>query len=609
MLDDNLTEDSDEPVALSVRHKVSVRIDGAPGAGVSDVEFDLKAGETLCVVGAVGAGKSVSALSLTRLAKLDGDEGSEEQTLFDGGDRSPLRLSEPKPKTVRRIRGNKVELIFKDPMAILKPGVVLGRQLADGLSVDKSLPRKEIPARLLEILKQAHVAEPEKVLKQNPEDLPKETLQKALIAQALACAPQLLIADEPTIALNLSARPDCLAHIDRLKRETGLGVLLFTQDLGVVAQMADRVIVMDGGKKIEEGPVANIFQNPQEDHTKLLFSAARNLGDMEGKTAPELIPLMGKPEPIPIVIGHLEDEKPLLILRNLVTPFPSKDGFFFRRKPSGNAVEDASFVLPRGETLALVGEPGCGMSRAARSILGLETPQSGEIFMEGQDIVAMRFAAQRKARADMLLIPRDPFDVLNPKKKLGEQVAGPSGLLGGTARSKTRDRAVELFDRVELDHDLLDRYPREVSRGQCQRVLIARAIAQKPKLIVADNMVSQLDAIEQARALNLLLELQSELGISILFVTQDPAAAERVSHQTAFVHLGRIVEIGSRQAVFEDPHHPLTKLLLTSTPLADPDRRMLNDRPILSPVFPVARIPGPTDYIEVSPGHFVMRKH
>ena len=579
--------------------------------GVKDISFDIQPGETVCVVGESGSGKSVSALSLMRLVEFGGGRITGGKLLFDRGDGTPIDMSDAGPDLAREMRGNQIGMIFQEPMTALNPVFTVGRQLAEGLMVHRDLSEKEARAKALDLLKQVRIPEPERRLDQYPHELSGGMRQRVVIAMALACEPRLLIADEPTTALDVTIQAEILALIDRLKKETGTAVLFITHDMAVVAQMADRVVVMYRGEMVEEGTVTEVFDNPEKDYTKALLAAVPKLGEMTGKPYPEPMRLMGKPDPEPIKVEHKPGERPLLEVKNLITRFPVRGGFFRRTVANVHAVEDVSFDLPRGETLSLVGESGCGKSSAGRSILRLVEPLSGQIRLDGADVMAMGPETLRRARADMQMIFQDPFASLNPMMRLVEQVAEPMRNFGGRSASEIRDRVAMLFDRVELPRSFLYRYPHELSGGQRQRVAIARALALNPKLIVADEAVSALDVPVQAQVVNLLMELQADLGISILFISHDMAVVERVSHRTAVMYLGRIVEIGTRQQGFEDPRHPYTKSLMSAVPRADPHNktigRELNFKPIPSPIFAVDHDPGPSLYDEVSPGHLVLK--
>lgn len=598
----------DQPIARIENLRVEFQTKDGPVVGVQDVSFTVNPGETVCIVGESGSGKSVSSLSLMRLVEFGGGDIAGGRLIFDRKEGGALDLVGSPQSLMRTIRGNEIGMIFQEPMTALNPVFTVGRQLTEGLRVHKGLGKDEASARALELLRQVRIPEPERRLGQYPHELSGGMRQRVVIAMALACEPRLLIADEPTTALDVTIQAEILALIDRLKRETGTAVMFITHDMAVVAQMADRVVVMFRGNKVEEGPVADIFENPQHDYTRALLAAVPKLGEMAGKTYPEPMRLLGAegaaPQPI---IGS---ETPLLRVEGLTTRFAVKAGFFRRAVANVHAVEDVSFTLNKGRTLSLVGESGCGKSTAGRSILRLIEPMKGKVSLDGVDVMALDDEALRKARADMQMVFQDPFASLNPQMQLLDQVAEPMRNFGTTNRGELHDRIAGLFDRVELPRSFMRRYPHELSGGQRQRVAIARALALNPKLIVSDEAVSALDVSVQAQVLNLMMELQAELGLSYLFISHDMAVVERVSHDVGVMYLGRIVEMGPRQAVFEDPRHPYTQALMKAVPIADPRNRKserdLNFKPIPSPIHPVGYDAPPSEYEEVGPGHFVL---
>ncbi|MEM9582531.1 MAG: ABC transporter ATP-binding protein [Pseudomonadota bacterium] len=581
-------------------------------AGVEDISFDIAAGQTVCVVGESGSGKSVSSLSLMRLIDYGGGTIAKGELLFDSGDGAGMRdLASLDQDTVRAMRGNHIGMIFQEPMTALNPVFTIGKQLREVLQTHRKISKQDATDRVLELLRKVRIPEPERRLDQYPHELSGGMRQRVMIAMALACEPKLLIADEPTTALDVTIQAEILALIDTLKRETGAAVMFITHDMAVVAQMADRVVVMFRGNKVEEGTVTEVFENPKEDYTKALLAAVPKLGEMTGKPHPEPMRLMGAPAP-EVAPPKTPDPNaaPLLDVQNLVTRFPVKGGLMRRTVANVHAVEDVSFSVPAGQTLSLVGESGCGKSTVGRSILRLIEPQSGSIMLDGVDIRALSAEELRKKRADMQMVFQDPFASLNPQMRLLDQVAEPLRNFGGDSNSVIQDKVAGLFDRVQLPRSFLNRYPHEMSGGQRQRVAIARALALGPKLIIADEAVSALDVSVQAEVLNLFLELQSDLGISIVFISHDMAVVERVSHKTAVMYLGRIVEIGSRQQVFEDPQHDYTKSLMSAVPVADPRNktisRDLNFKPIPSPIHPLDYDPKPSRYREVAPGHLIL---
>ena len=601
----------DQPLASLKNLRVEFQTKDGPVVGVEDVSFDIAPGETVCVVGESGSGKSVSSLSLMRLVEFGGGKIAGGELLFDRGENGGvIDVSKAGDNTMRTIRGNEIGMIFQEPMTSLNPVFTIGRQLTEGLRVHKGMTKDAAEARALELLRQVRIPEPDQRLKQYPHELSGGMRQRVVIAIALACEPRLLIADEPTTALDVTIQAEILALIDRLKRETGTAVLFITHDMAVVAQMADRVVVMFRGNKVEEGPVEQVFEAPQHPYTQALLAAVPRLGEMKGTTAPAAMRLMkdGERASEPIVP---KTDKVLLDVKNLTTRFPVKGGFFRRTVANVHAVEDVSFQVKAGQTLSLVGESGCGKSTCGRSVLRLIEPLSGEVWLDGKDVLGFSNDALRQARRDMQMIFQDPYASLNPQMKLNDQVAEPLLNYGiGTAQERA-DTVAELFDRVELPRSFLNRYPHELSGGQRQRIAIARALSLNPKLIIADEAVSALDVSVQAQVLNLLMELQAERGISMLFISHDMAVVERVSHTVGVMYLGRIVELGPRAAIFEDPRHDYTKSLMSAVPIADPRQRKaerdLNFKPIPSPIFPVDHVAAPSVYDEVSPGHFVLQ--
>ena len=598
----------DHPLATIENLRVEFQTKDGPVVGVEDVSFEIRAGETVCIVGESGSGKSVSSLSLMRLIEYGGGDIAGGRLLFKRGSGEEIDLAQTDQSLMRTIRGNEIGMIFQEPMTALNPVFTVGRQLTEGLRMHKGLSKAEAEARALELLKQVRIPEPERRLAQYPHELSGGMRQRVVIAMALACEPRLLIADEPTTALDVTIQAEILALIDRLKRETGTAVMFITHDMAVVAQMADRVVVMFRGQKVEEGSVEDIFERPQHNYTKALLAAVPKLGEMRGKAYPEPMKLLGRAgQNLDPIKGS---EEVLLEVKHLTTRFPVKGGFFRRTVANVHAVEDISFTINKGRTLSLVGESGCGKSTAGRSLLRLVEPQSGQVHLDGKDIMALGGHDLRAARLDMQMIFQDPFASLNPQMNLMSQVAEPLQNYGVVKGQELQDRIAALFDRVELPRSFLRRFPHELSGGQRQRVAIARALALNPKLIVADEAVSALDVSVQAQVLNLMMELQADLGLSYLFISHDMAVVERVSHDVGVMYLGRIVEMGPRAAVFENPQHPYTQALMKAVPIADPrnrkDERELNFKPIPSPIHPVGYEAAPSEYREIGAGHYIL---
>lgn len=605
--------DERSPLVSIENLRVQFRGEEGPIIGVENVSFAIAPGETVCVVGESGSGKSVTALSLMRLVEFGGGSITGGVLAFAGRS-GTIDLAHADSDTMQAIRGDEIGMIFQEPMTSLNPVFTIERQMTDGLRRHRGLSQSQARARALELLKQVRIPEPEQRLKQYPHELSGGMRQRVVISMAMACEPRLLIADEPTTALDVTIQAEILALIDRLKRETGMSVLFITHDMAVVAQMADRVVVMYRGNLVEEGPVEQIFANPQQDYTRQLLAAVPRLGEMRGKPAPEPLRLI-RDEPAVVSApptGDLAPSSPLLEVRNLTTRFPVKGGLFRRTVANVHAVEDVSFDIATGQTLALVGESGCGKSSCGRSLLRLAQPTSGHVMLGKTDILALSDRdLRRHAWRDIQMVFQDPYASLNPYMRLRDQVAEPLANFNIAQGSEISDRVATLFDRVELPRSFMTRFPHELSGGQRQRVAIARALAVSPKLIIADEAVSALDVSVQAQVLNLMMELQRDFGISFLFISHDMAVVERVSHRVGVMYLGRLVEIGSRAQVMENPQHKYTRSLLSAVPIADPSRRMIRDdvnfRPIPSPVFPLGHEPGPSLYDEVAPGHLVRR--
>jgi peptide/nickel transport system ATP-binding protein len=611
----NTTNNNGAQPLVSVENlRVEFDTDDGTVVGVEDVSFAIMPGETVCVVGESGSGKSVTSLSLMRLVEFGGGRITKGSLRFNRPSGEVTDVVRADTALMQEIRGNEIGMIFQEPMTSLNPVFTIERQLTDGLRIHKGLSQEAARSRALELLKGVRIPEPERRLKQYPHELSGGMRQRVVIAMAMACEPRLLIADEPTTALDVTIQAEILALIDRLKRENGMAVLFITHDMAVVAQMADRVVVMYRGNVVEQGTVDQIFETPREEYTRALLAAVPKLGEMRGKAEPEPMRILGA-EPVPSVQPSVApdlDRKVLLNVKNLTTRFPVKGGVLRRTVANVHAVEDVSFSLKVGETLSLVGETGCGKSSCGRSILRLIEAHAGEVWLDGQDIRKLGSTDLRQARRNMQMIFQDPFASLNPYRRLRDQVAEPLLNFSLASGSELEDRVAHLFDRVELPRSFLRRYPHELSGGQRQRVAIARAIATNPNLVVADEAVSALDVSVQAQVLNLLMELQADLGLSFLFISHDMAVVERVSHYVGVMYLGRIVELGLRQAVFEDPRHPYTKSLMLAVPIADPRQRRMHEnlkfKPVPSPIFPLGYEPERSAYDEVAPSHYVLRQ-
>ncbi len=585
---------------------------------VEGVSFQVAKGETVAIVGESGSGKSVTALAIMRLVELGGGRIVSGSIRFRRRDGSLLDLARAPEPVVRSVRGDEISMIFQEPMTSLNPVLTIGRQIAEAVELHQGKSPSEARAIALEMLQKVRIPEPARRLDSYPHQLSGGMRQRAMIAMALACRPSLLIADEPTTALDVTIQAQILDLIKLLKHEVGMSVLFITHDMGVVAEMADRVVVMWRGRKVEEGSVERIFDAPEHPYTRALLAAVPRLGSMRGKSGP-VRSARSRNEPTAddaraaVETAASSEPKttvPLLEVEDLVTRFPVGGGIFTRPKAAIHAVEGVSFTLAAGETLALVGESGCGKSTTARTIVRLQEPTRGRVRFMGQDITALDRRSLRPVRRRMQIIFQDPYASLNPRLSAVQLVGEPLRIHGLARGAELEDRVVALMRRVGLDPQYRRRYPHEFSGGQRQRLCIARALALNPDLIVADEPLSALDVSIQAQIIDLLLELQEELGLSYLFVSHDLAVVERIAHRVAVMYLGRIVEIGPRAAIFEDPRHPYTKKLLAAVPVADPrarrtELRLATDE-IPSPLRPWGFEPPPAIYEQVAPGHLVM---
>ena len=469
------------------------------------------------------------------------------------------------------------------------------------------------------MLEQVRIPEAKSVLDRFPHQLSGGMRQRVMIAMALACKPALLIADEPTTALDVTIQAQILQLIRQLQEEMHMGVVFITHDMGVVAEVADRVLVMYRGDKVEEGPSERVFADPRHAYTRALLSAVPKLGAMQGTDLPARFPLLqvdGKAQPVAEPAAASTQEvpaarrEPILSVRDLVTRFDLRGGIMSRVQRRVHAVEKVSFDLYPGETLSLVGESGCGKSTTGRSLLRLVESQGGEIRFGGRDIVRLKNSELQRCAATSSSCSRIP----SPRSIRASRSASIMEplLVHGVSKGKEAERRVaELLERVGLPPEVAQRYPHEFSGGQRQRVCIARALALNPKVVIADESVSALDVSIQAQIVNLLIDLQRDMGIAFLFISHDMAVVERVSHRVAVMYLGQIVEIGPRREIFENPQHPYTKKLMSAVPIADPARRhmkrtLLSDE-IPSPIRKLGDEPVVQPLVQVGKDHFVAR--
>ncbi|QCS66425.1 dipeptide ABC transporter ATP-binding protein [Achromobacter denitrificans] len=607
---------------LTVRFKTPERTVEA----VRSVSFHVDRGETLAIVGESGSGKSVTSLALMRLVEYGGGRIVNGGMLLRRRNGEVMDLLNAPDSLLQRVRGADVAMIFQEPMTSLNPSFTAGNQIAEALQLHQGLDAAAARAETLRMLERVRIPEAGAILDRYPHQLSGGMRQRVMIAMALSCKPQLLIADEPTTALDVTIQAQILQLIRQLQEEMDMGVIFITHDMGVVAEVADRVLVMYRGDKVEEGGSDEIFARPRHAYTRALLSAVPRLGAMQGTDEPSPFPLLrvdgaaqAAPQPgaapaaPPVAASSTvrRENGPVLKVRDLTTSFDIAGGILGRVQKRVHAVEKVSFDLYPGETLSLVGESGCGKTTTGRSLLQLVKSKGGTIEFDGKNIGALRGSAMQTLRRHIQFIFQDPFASLDPRMTVGYSIMEPL-LIHGVARGKAaQDRVRWLMDKCGLLPEMIDRYPHEFSGGQRQRICIARALALNPKVVIADESVSALDVSIQAQIVNLLLDLQRELGVSFLFISHDMAVVERVSHRVAVMYLGQIVEIGPRRAIFENPQHPYTKKLMAAVPIADPrwrhrERSLLVDE-IPSPVRKVGDDPLVEPLVAVGDGHFVAR--
>ncbi len=584
---------------LSVRGlRTKVATPAGPKLVVEDLSFDLNPGETLCIAGESGSGKSMTSLSIMGLLPQPMARVAGGHVLLEG--RDLLALPE---RQMRRVRGGEIAMIFQEPMTSLNPVMSVGRQIAEAIRAHRKVDGAGARKLALEALEAVRISEPERRLRQHPHELSGGMRQRVMIAMALACRPKLLIADEPTTALDVTIQAQILELMRDLRRQFGTALILITHDMGVAAEMADRVVVMHQGRVVESGPVVPLFEAPRQEYTKALLAAVPKLGQMAGRDAP----LRADAPALPQAAAN----EPVVAVKDLTVRFDIAGGLLQRTVRRVHAVENLSFALNPGETLALVGESGCGKSTTGKALMGL-VPWRGSIRIAGAEAAGLGPTALKPLRRNIQMVFQDPYASLDPRMTVGELVAEPLVIHGLAKGGELADRVEWLFRRVGLAPELRHRHPHEFSGGQRQRICIARALSLSPRAIIADESVSALDVSVQARVLDLLHELQADLGLAYLFISHDMAVVEQISHRVAVMYLGQIVETGTRRQIFEDPRHPYTKKLMQAVPVADPRRRRDHFQrlsgEVPSPVRPVDYRPVLVDLADIGGGHLVARE-
>jgi peptide/nickel transport system ATP-binding protein len=562
---------------------VSVRTEAGLRPLVQDLSFSLHRGETLAIAGESGSGKSITSLAIMGLLPPPAVRVTGGRVLLSGQDLTALPEAD-----LRAIRGDRIAMIFQEPMTSLNPVMTVGAQLVEAIRAHEPVTRAEAHKRAVDALKAVRLSEPDRRLRQYPHELSGGMRQRVMIAMALALRPEVLIADEPTTALDVTVQREVLDLLRDLQRDLGTAIILITHDMGVVAEMADRVIVMRQGRQVETATTADLFARPQADYTRALLAA---------------VPRIGKGAARPPVTTD-----PIARLSDVVVRYPLRGGLLGGITHNVHAVEHVSFDIRKGETFALVGESGCGKSTIAKALVGL-APHQGRIEIAGQALIGLDAAGFKAMRRNVQMIFQDPMAALNPRMRVGDLIAEPLTIHAIGTPVERHARAADLMTRVGLEAAQMDRYPHEFSGGQRQRICIARALALQPDLIIADESVSALDVSVQARVLDLLRDLQREFGVSILFISHDMAVVNNISDRVAVMYLGQIVELGTTAQIFGNPQHPYTRQLIDAVPIPEPGRvRLTPPRgapDVPSPLHRPGQAPRRVALADVGNGHLV----
>ena len=563
--------------------------EGTSVKAVNDVSFSLNKGETIGIVGESGSGKSVTSLSAMRLIPNPPGIISGGEIIFhqkDGTTTDLLKISE---EQMRKFRGNEIAMIFQEPMTSLNPVFTCGNQVMEAIILHQKLNNKAAKSLTLELFKKVQLPDPERIYSAYPHQISGGQKQRVMIAMAMSCQPSVLIADEPTTALDVTVQKTILQLMQKLQTEQEMGILFITHDLGVIAELADKVVVMYKGKIVEQGSVWDIFNNPQHPYTKGLLACRPPL-DKRYTFLPTVSDFMQTDDKGNIVDNGVSvadftkklvisektriasqkalfAKEPVLTIKNLKTYFPIKGGFFGGITGQVKAVDNVSFDVYPGETLGLVGESGCGKTTIGRTIIRLEEPTSGEMLYKGKDIAKMNAKELRAFRKEVQIIFQDPYSSLNPRMTIGNAIMEPMQVHGILANDDERKKRVEeLLSRVNLDPSHFYRYPHEFSGGQRQRIGIARALAVNPKFIICDESVSALDVSVQAQVLNLLNELKQEFGLTYIFISHDLSVVKYMSDRMVVMQEGKIEEMGDADQICNNPGTDYTKKLIDAIP-------------------------------------------
>lgn len=566
-----MNQGSEHPVNAPLLNIQNLSISFATANGstnaVKDLSLSIRKGEVLALVGESGSGKSVTSLSILRLLPSPPAVYNDGKILLHQPGHQTLDILKADKKTLETIRGNRVAMIFQEPMSALNPVMRCGRQVMESLRKHQKLSNKEARQKTLELFARVKLPEPELAFRKYPHQMSGGQKQRVMIAIAICCEPDLLICDEPTTALDVTVQKAVLQLIKELQREKNMGVLFITHDLGVVAEIAERVAIMYKGEIVEENSVREIFSHPAHPYTKALI-ACRPAGRDKSLRLPVVSDFTSATNTVEIQIPKakvLRDEA-ILSVQNLVVRYPASKNFFGRAKSWFYAVDDVSFDIYKGETLGLVGESGCGKTTLGRAILRLTQPSSGSILMKENDVTHLSEKEFRKHRKDVQLVFQDPYASLNPKLTVGDAISEPLEQIIKLHKRDRNKRLRQLLDQVGLPDTAAGRYPHEFSGGQRQRIVIARALALDPGLLVCDESVSALDVSVQAQVLNLLNELKAQLGLTMLFISHDLSVVRYMCDRIMVMKQGRIIESGPADEVYYHPQSHYTKELISAIP-------------------------------------------
>jgi peptide/nickel transport system ATP-binding protein len=559
---------------LSIQNlEISFKKEGVYSSVIKKISYDLQHNEILGIVGESGSGKSVSSLAIMGLLPATISKISDGTIIFDT--KSIGDLSE---KELLQLRGNRIAMIFQEPMSSLNPSLKCGFQVQEILLQHTDLPASETKRETLSLFEKVKLPDPEIVFDKYPHEISGGQKQRVMIAMAIACKPQLLIADEPTTALDVTVQKEIINLLKEIQQETGMSIIFISHDLSLVSAIAHRVVVMYQGEIVEQGEVKQIFKNPRHNYTKALIASRPSL-DFRLKRLPTIQDFLANTINAEVVTQEdrtrfhdkIYSQKPILEVINVEKEYFSSAGFF-GKKSGFKAVNDVSFKLYEGETLGLVGESGCGKSTLGNAILQLDKATSGQIVYRGQDITKLGAKEIKKLRKDIQIIFQDPYSSLNPRIPIGKAIMEPMKVHGLHKDDKERKaKTIEILERVGLGAEYFNRYPHEFSGGQRQRIGIARTIALQPKLIVCDESVSALDISVQAQVLNLLNELKENFGFTYIFISHDLAVVKYMSDQVLVMNQGRIEEIADADALYANPQKEYTKMLIEAIPAESKD--------------------------------------